>query len=298
MEDMYAQACDGLPGFSIDELGRRVTFSHDAFYREIAEFYTHIKDPEHFGFRPGASLVFDKFLDLDLSSYWAIRGQMIGFISLGTKILDEADKPVIFDVNVKEMLKLACAAKINWQTEKLREKNPRAFVWIDDPGLPLIFMGTSGYVETQAKADLHDMFEKVRGVRGVHLCGNPEWDFLLHAGLDILSLDAFSCGETVVLYSSLKKFILRGGVISWGIVPTQTETFQGVNEKKLFDFLEGLWDRLARNGLDKQQIAAQSLLAPATCCLVNPDREKTVERTFEVLKNLSDSLKQKYGFSS
>lgn len=298
MEDMYAQACDGLPGFSIDERGKRVTFSHDAFYHDVEEFYQRIEDPEYFGFRPGSSVVFDHFLNLDLSRFWAIRGQIIGFISLGTKVLDEADKPVIFDPNVKEMLKIATAAKINWQTGKLLAKNPRAFVWIDDPGLPLIFMGTSGYVDSQAKDDLHDMLEKVKGVRGVHLCGNPEWDFLFHAGLDILSLDAFSCGETVILYSSLKKFILRGGVVSWGIVPTQTEIFAEVTEKRLFDFLEGLWDRLGMNGLDKAQIAAQSLLAPATCCLVNPDKDKTVKKTYETLKNLSHKFKQKYGFTS
>lgn len=296
MEDMYAQACDGLPGFKADMEKKTVTFNYDRFYAEVEEFYNHVDDPEYFGFRPGTSVVFDKFLDRDLSSYWAIRGQMIGFISFGTKVLDENLKPVIFDENVKQVLMTAIALKTNWQLSKLLTKNPRAFVWLDDPGLPLIFMGTSGYVEQQARSDLADTLDKITGAKGIHLCGNPEWDFLLKAGLDILSMDAFSCGETFVNYKSLVTFIETGGVLSWGIVPTQTELFEGLDIRKILEYLDGLWEKLAANGVDKKRIAAQSLIAPATCCLVNPDRDKTVERTFEMVRNVSAELKSRYGF--
>ena len=44
--------------------------------------------------------------------------------------------------------------------------------------------------------------------RGVHLCGNPDWDFLLELDLDILSLDVYSNGEVFVSYAtSIKKFL-------------------------------------------------------------------------------------------
>jgi len=36
------------------------------------------------------------------------------------------------------------------------------------------------------------------------------------------------------------------------------------------------------------------LLSPATCCLVNPDGEKTVEKAFKVIRHLSESLRGKY----
>jgi hypothetical protein len=42
---------------------------------------------------------------------------------------------------------------------------------------------------------------------------------------------------------------------------------------------------------------AQSLLSPATCCLVNPDIEKTVEKGFATVKRLSEALREKYGLS-
>ena len=139
------------------------------------------------------------------------------------------------------------------------------------------------------------MLEKIEGIKGVHLCGNPEWDFLLDAGLDILSMDAFTCGEMIVNYPSLVKFLKRGGIMSWGIVPTLTELFKDVTLSELFDFLDRLWEKLAMSGLDKEQIARQSILAPAACCLVNPDGDKTVENTFELLKNLSGEFRSRYG---
>jgi hypothetical protein len=36
------------------------------------------------------------------------------------------------------------------------------------------------------------------------------------------------------------------------------------------------------------------MLSPATCCLVNPDGEKTVEKAFQVIRRLSESLREKY----
>ena len=60
----------------------------------------------------------------------------------------------------------------------------------------------------------------------MHLCGNPDWDFLLGLDLDILSLDIFQNGEIFSSYSkSIKKFLDRGGVIAWGIVPTLDDPF-------------------------------------------------------------------------
>jgi hypothetical protein len=36
------------------------------------------------------------------------------------------------------------------------------------------------------------------------------------------------------------------------------------------------------------------MLSPATCCLVNPDGNVTVEKAFSLINNLSEILKNKY----
>jgi hypothetical protein len=47
-------------------------------------------------------------------------------------------------------------------------------------------------------------------------------------------------------------------------------------------------------GFDREQLLSQSQLSPATCCLVNPDFEKTVEAAFDWIKEISKRLRAKY----
>ena len=58
--------------------------------------------------------------------------------------------------------------------------------------------------------------------------------------------------------------------------------------------LEELWRVLEQKGIDREFLMERSLLSPATCCLVNPDGEKTVEKTFKMVKVLSERLREKY----
>jgi hypothetical protein len=131
----------------------------------------------------------------------------------------------------------------------------------------------------------------------VHLCAKPDWDFLLKSKIDILSFDSFNCGAVIINYPSLKEFLDRGGIISWGIVPTYTELLEKEPIPSLQDRLETLWEDLRGKGVDREKLLRQSLLAPATCNLLNPDKEKTVEKAFEVLKELSGAIREKYKLS-
>jgi hypothetical protein len=219
---------------------------------------------------------------------------MISPISLGLKIVDEDQKSIIYHDEVREVLFDFIQKKVNQQYRELREKNPNAFVWVDDPGLALIFNALSGYTEFQARADLDRFLEGLEGPRGVHLCAKPDWDFLLKSKIDILSFDSFNCGAMIINYPSLKDFVDRGGIISWGIVPTYTELLEEETIGSLMERLEAFWEGLSRKGVDPKRLLGQSLLAPATCNLLNPDKEKTVEKAFEVLRGLSKKIRKKY----
>ena len=59
--------------------------------------------------------------------------------------------------------------------------------------------------------------------------------------------------------------------------------------------LEAVWEQLGRKGIDKAHFHSKNLLSPATCCLVNPDREKTVESVFDAVKGISGRLWERYG---
>ena len=168
-------------------------------------------------------------------------------------------------------------------------------MFIDEPGLQFLFSALSGYDSTAARGDMEAFLSMIDRPRGVHLCGNPDWDFLLNLDMDILSMDVYLNGEIFSTYAgSIKRFLDKGGVIAWGIVPTNFEPFEAETIDTLTDQLENVWNILDKKGIEKEYLLSKSLISPATCCLVNPDGDKTVEKAFHVVQNLSQRLREKY----
>jgi hypothetical protein len=171
-------------------------------------------------------------------------------------------------------------------------------MFIDEPGLQFLFSALSGYGEGQARSDLERFFAMIERPRGIHLCGNPDWDFLLALDMDILSLDIYSNGEIFTAYApALRRFLDRGGRIVWGLVPTNQEPFFHETSPALERRLEDLWTLLGRKGVDREQLLSRSLLSPATCCLVNADGEKTVEAAFALVGELSSRLRERHALA-
>ena len=79
------------------------------------------------------------------------------------------------------------------------------------------------------------------------------------------------------------------------MVPTNVEPFEKESVGSLVRIIQGLWDTLGKRGVDLECLLAQSLISPATCCLVNPDREKTVEKAFTVVREVSARLRDVAG---
>jgi len=295
-EDMYVQASEHFPGILLDMEKRTLRFSMEKFVGEFEETLAHFDEPEYFDISDTYSVVYRRFLELDLSDRPAIRGQLEGPISFGMNVLDENDKPILFDDTVRPFMFEFMAKRVNVQLKRLKKRHPNAFMYVDEPGLQFVFSAMTGYGDQRARADMEAFLAMTDRPCGVHLCGNPDWDFLLGMDMDVLSLDVHTNGEVFVCYeASIRKFLDRGGVLVWGIVPTNVEPFEKESIASLEKRLEEIWATLCKKGIDRDLLLSQSLLSPATCCLVNPDGEKTVERAFEMIKHLSEGFRSKYG---
>lgn len=295
-EDMYVQAAEHFPGIVLDLDRRRLGFSIEKFYAEYESFLARESEPNYLDVSPAYSAVYPRFLALDLKERPAIRGQLEGPISFGFNVRDQDDRPVIFNDEVRPFMLEFMAKRVNVQLARLKKMNPNAFMFVDEPGLQFLFSALAGYTDVAARSDLEKFFGMIERPRGVHLCGNPDWDFLLNLALDVLSLDVYANAEVFATYApAIKRFLDRGGVIVWGIVPTNFEPFSRENQDSLKSRLHELWAVLQQKGIERGQILAQSLLSPATCCLVNQDREKTVEAAFQIIKALSQTMRREEG---
>ena len=317
-EDMYAQTAQGFPGIVVDLEGERVDFHHGRFEGELGLYSEKMGDPGYFALSPDHAAVHHKFLERDLSGYVAIRGQVTGPISFGFRVVDESRRPIIYDEDIRTILFDFIQRKANAQYRQLRERNENAFVWIDEPGLGWVFSGLSGYDDVRAKRDYHHFLDGLDGPRALHLCANVNLPYLLELGIDILSFDAYQMEVMPEGYaSSVAQFLKGGGIISWGIVPTDSVNLGQETAGTLARLLGGYWDAVSKHaGLTPRQIAEQALIAPARCCLKNIGQvgaadeargqraedsqipsieERLVETAFARLKELGQALKDRFG---
>jgi len=308
-EDMYVQTSQNFPGIEINFDKGRLSFHTAKFQESLEDYFTKMEQTETYALTPEYSVVFQKFLSKNLERYKAIRGQITGPVSFGFKVLDENLKPIIYNDEVKSMLFDFIQKKVNLQYQELKAKNQNAFVWVDEPGLGYVFSGLSGYNDQQAKEDYYQFIQGIEGPKGMHLCAEVNLPYLLELGVEILSFDAFQIGFMPKEYTlSVAEFIKKGGVISWGIVPTEFKTLEAQTPEKLASLLSDYWEVVSKNtDLSLDQIAEQALIAPARCCLVELTidtaerpkaaniEERIVEKAFSFLPELSQILKKRYG---
>ncbi|AGL00935.1 hypothetical protein [Desulfoscipio gibsoniae] len=296
-EDMYVQVSENFPGIRLDEQKKKLWLDTNAFYEELGAYAVHSEEESTFTLSDAYSAAFKTFLKQDLSEFAVVRGQNIGPISFGLKVTDENMKPIIYNDEIRSFMFDFIARKINAQYRQLLDVHPVPFVWVDEPGLEILFGSFTGYASDLAKRDFAGFLDTLEGPRGVHLCGNPDWSFLLSGlDLDILSVDIYGNGHIFTRYvDEIKTFLERGAIISWGIVPTLTEELNVESVDMLARRLEEYWSYLSGRGIPLEVILDRAWLAPARCCLVNADGAATVERAFHAVNQISRQLQNKYG---
>jgi len=317
-EDMYAQTSQNFPGISVDSNSEKISFDTAKFEEELGNYSRRMAEPESFALSRDHSVVYHRFLTRNLQGYPAIRGQVTGPVSLGFRVSDESSKPIIYNEGVRTLLFDFLQRKVNIQYRQLKEKNQNAFVWLDEPCLLWVFSGLSGYNDIQAKQDYQDLLEGFEGPKALHLCPNVNLPYLLGLGIELLSFDAYQMELMPKGYASaVSEFINSGGIISWGIVPTDSENLGKETPETLTKLLLNYWEVISLNtDLPTRTIAEQALIAPARCCLKNIGKvgasddiaaceikgsssstveEQLVERAFAYLKALSEILKDKFG---
>ena len=316
-EDMYVQTSQNFPGIVVDPKSERISFDNTKFEEELGNYSQRMADSETFVLSQNYSAAYHRFLAKDLRGYPAIRGQITGPVSFGFRVTDESSRPITYNEGVRALLFDFIQRKVNLQYRQLKEKNQNAFVWLDEPGLGWVFSGLAGYNDVQTRQDYQSFLAGFDGPRALHLCASVNLPYLLGLGVEILSFDAYQMELMPKGYAdAVADFLRSGGIISWGIVPTDSESLAKETPETLARLLSSYWEVVSLNtDLSAKQIAEQALIAPARCCLKNVGRvgasnntttceargspdltveERLVAKAFGYLKELSEILKDKF----
>jgi hypothetical protein len=111
--------------------------------------------------------------------------------------------------------------------------------------------------------------------------------------VNIISFDAYGYAENLALYpDDLRKFLDRGGVLAWGLIPNTGEEAETITLEKVREVLEQALQLFERKGFDRQELLAKALFTPA--CGTGTLTVPVAERVMRLTRQLSDRVREEY----
>jgi methionine synthase II (cobalamin-independent) len=305
-EGMVPQFTPGLPGLTGQAEKMRVDTSQSGFASELIAFYEDylaVTDggafmaESRFALKPENAAGFFVLLERIASlpnPPLALKGQVTGPITFSTAIKDQNERALFYDVQLREVAVKLLAMKARWQVERLARFELPVIIFIDEPGLA--GFGSSEFISItrdEVRACLDEVVQAIHaagGLVGVHVCANTDWSLLLESEVDMVNFDAYSYFDRFVLYpEQINHFIKSGGVLAWGIVPTQNTADI---ERETVSSLVAQWHQkaavLEALGVERSALRAQSLLTPScgTGSLSLDHARRVLKLTHEIAKTL------------
>ena len=222
----------------------------------------------------------------------AIKGQVTGPVSWGLGVTDEGRRPALYDDVLAAALAKHLRMKAAWQEKALQALCPNTIIFMDEPYLASFGSAFVSLSREKVLALWGEVLGGIQGLKGLHCCGNTDWSVVLSAPIDILSFDAYDYGQTLSLYpEEVRRFLGRGGIIAWGIVPTQEEPLGREDLGSLLARLEEAMGFLERKGMPRERLLRQSLITPA--CGLGSLMPQAAARALELTSALSQALRKK-----
>jgi hypothetical protein len=271
LEGMVLQYSEGFPSLRWNERDQRVWVdTSTGFDKEVGEFYQHLEkgelDPFKIteAFARGLRILKDLSSEKNRREIRYIKGQITGPVTFGLALNDQEGKPIFYDPTLREIMIKHLSLKARWMEKRFNELFPSipTILFFDEPSLSSFGSAFSSLNREDVIHSLTECFDAVKGLKGVHCCGNTDWGVLLSTNLDILSFDAYEYLETLSLYpKELRFFLERGGILAWGIIPTSEAIIKEDAQSLVKRFKEGV-EALSKRGID-QRLLQGAILTPS-----------------------------------
>ena len=298
-EQMEIQFSEGMPRVVLDEAKQRMYFDTSGDpTSELEKFYENFmsENLEHFRISPdfsrGIYEMEKRLAEKDLSPVKFFKNQVTGPVTFGLAIVDENKRSIYYNDVFRDVVVKGITMKARWLLGRFKPLGLNQVCFVDEPILSAF--GSSTYVSVQREdvvSNINEVIEAVHAegvLAGTHCCGNTEWPILIDAGVDIISFDAYEYGDTVGYYPDrMKKFLEKGGVLAWGIVPT-SEKINRETPDSLVENLRGKVKKLAEKGINEDLIWERCLLTPS--CGTGSLSVELSEKIFDYLAEVSRLL--------
>jgi methionine synthase II (cobalamin-independent) len=277
-ERLLSQFAEGLPGIRGEGDSLYFDTEDPAFEQDLLSFYEQYLEVTEaglplkqsiFAFSGKTGRGFKAFLEAipqTSSRPIALKGQITGPFTMLSGLKDKSGRLAFFNPQLHEVIIKAITLKARYQVEEMKALGHDVILFLDEPALA--GFGSSAMVGVTREdvitdlAEVIDSIQQAGGISGIHVCANTDWSVILETPVDVLSFDAYSFFDRVVLYKAqLSDFLKKGKIIAWGLVPTLN---QEDLVKEDVSSLKTLWDgQVKQLGVDPEMVKRQALITPS-----------------------------------
>lgn len=296
LENMYVQYSEGFPGVVLEDQHIYVDRRQDLDPGLERLYLAYLEDDVSHGAMSADYAAALAALQGGRVSFTqplhVLKGQVTGPVSWGLTVVDHSRRPLLYDEILADAIAKHLRLKAAWQERLLAGQGATTLVFIDEPYLSAFGSAFVSLSREQVVRYLHEVMAGIRGLKGVHCCGNTDWGILLETPIDVLNLDAYEYAASLALYPrEVTAFLERGGIIAWGIVPAG-EAVESETAEHLVTRLQQAIDALAQKGVPREALLRQGLVTPS--CGVGPLSEALAERVLELTVQVSQIMRERY----
>jgi len=308
-EGMVSQFSEGLPCLKFN--GRDLVYSPLDREKELESFYSDVisfqegkkEDLDRFKitseYAQGLHAFYDTLKNSDAKDIIkCIKCHITGPFTFAASVKDEKGSVLMHDKVFMQAVTEGLKMKALWQMRFFEEFGKKIIVFIDEPYLGCFGSAYTPLNREEVVSNLAGIASSIRqsgGISGIHCCGNTDWSMFVDAGVDVINFDAYSFMDRIILYAdTLSVFLEKGGVLCWGIVPTQEyERDSSYNGPKLTEAIEEGINKLADKGANRDLLRKQLIISPS--CGLGSLEEWKAEGIFRLLDSTSLLIREIYG---
>jgi hypothetical protein len=288
-EQSFVQSAIGFPGLVIDAERARIYVDRRSAEREIDRLalaylendltYAALADDDVAGLT-------ELFRQRDsLRGVLALKGQLLGPISLAAQLTDERQRPLIYDSMFFEALGQHLRLRAAWQEMRLSNLIDTTIICLDEPFLEAVGLPFLPLDWKRAHDQIDEALAGVHGCKALFAAGAVNWSQVLQTSIELIIADVYAYGHALVAAAAaLPAFLDRSGIVGLGLIPIDADALSRATAEGLLGRAMALVDDLERAGVAPERLLRQAVVSTtgALSRLTIADAERAVQLVAEV----------------
>lgn len=299
-EQNFVQSAIGFPGLVIDMSQSRVYVDRKAAERDLDRLaLAYLKhDLEYAALSPEDAASFQELLRQGehLRQALALKGQLIGPISLATYLVDDLQRPLIYDKVLREALCQHLYLRAAWQDARLAERGLPTIICIDEPFLETAALPFLPLDWQEMRDQIDEVLSGVRGCKAIFAGGAVDWSAVFQTSVELAIADVYEHGQHFVdAAEDLVAFLERDGMVGLGIIPTDEVVLQQTSASTVVERLAELLGTLEARGVAVEKLLRRAVVSPSSS--LEWLSIEAAEQALRLLDEVSHMLRDLYALS-